>query len=60
VAYTTNKIKATVRFWQDISFYGFLLVLLNVLYFFGAELEAILKKIISAIIRFIRKLIFKV
>jgi hypothetical protein len=60
VSYTTNKIKSTVKFWQDFRFYGFLILLFNLIFFFGAELQAILKKVISTIITFIRKLIFKI
>lgn len=60
VSYTTNQIKATTRFWQDYRFYGFLLILFNIIYFFGSQLQSILKKIINAILVFVRKLIIKV
>jgi len=45
-------IKIRKHFWQDIKFYGFLLILLNVFYFFP--------NIISSIFSFIRKLFLKV
>jgi len=53
-------IKPKIHFWQDIKFYGMLLILLNALYFFGAEIQLALKALLRAIGKFIRKILVKV
>lgn len=59
---TTNQftIKPKLHFWQDLKFYGLLIVLFNLIYFFGKELQLLLKRILKIIISFFRKLIFKI
>lgn len=59
VEYNDYTIKAKKHFWQDIKFYGFLIVVLNSIYFFGKELQHILKSLMKKIILFFRKLILK-
>lgn len=52
----TFDIEIDKHFWQDKKFWILLLLLFNAIYFFGSELQMIIKKIILAIIKFIRKL----
>lgn len=48
------------HFWQDIKFWGFLLILLNIVYFFNDLVYNFLQSIFTAIINFIRRLFIKI
>lgn len=53
---TQYEVDIRKNFWQDIKFWGFMIVILNLFYFFGDIIKAFLNKILI----FIRKLFIKV
>lgn len=48
------------HFWQDIKFWGFLIILLNIFYFFNDLVYKFLSSIFTAIKTFIRKIFIKI
>lgn len=50
------NIKIRRHFWQDIKFWGFILVLFNIIYFF----PDIIKNTVSSLLGFVRKLFIKI
>lgn len=48
------------HFWQDIKFWGFILILINLIYFFNSLIYNFLDSIFTAIIKFVRKLLIKI
>lgn len=48
------------HFWQDIKFWGFIIILINILYFFNSLIYKFLDSIFTSIIKFVRKLFIKI
>jgi len=48
------------HFWQDFKFWGFIITLINILYFFNSLIYNFLDSIFTGIIKFVRKLFIKI
>lgn len=55
-----NSIDIRKHFWQDIKFWGFLILLLNIFYFFNSLIYNILNSIFTGIKKFVMKLFTKI
>jgi len=48
------------HFWQDLKFWGFFIILLNIIYFFNSLIYNFLDSIFTGIIKLVRKLFIKI